>query len=170
MLILSFCFQLRHFGIRPVRGHGTFLLDGCLPHPLRPLNSVRPDSRRQIHVRKQPLIYYNPLRTECFDWLNSTVVKSPVQVHSWPINSTIKVYFVVFMHLLAGWIANLKTAIYMRSFRLRNCSHDGVIGLKLCIALIAEFASCQAKLSRKQMWKLKVAKNVADCAFESLLK
>merc|ERR1711935_680660 len=29
---------LRHFGFRPVRGHGSVLFDGCLPHPVRPLS------------------------------------------------------------------------------------------------------------------------------------
>ena len=36
----NWLFQVRHFGIRPFRGHGTFLFDGCLPHPLRPLNHL----------------------------------------------------------------------------------------------------------------------------------
>merc|ERR1712080_429651 len=30
---------VRHLGVRLVRSHGTLLLDGCLPHPIRPINT-----------------------------------------------------------------------------------------------------------------------------------
>merc|ERR1719318_58453 len=40
---------LRHFGFRPVRGHGSVLFDGCLPHPVRPLSSsLLARSRRTV--------------------------------------------------------------------------------------------------------------------------
>merc|ERR1712004_98163 len=45
---------LRHSWIRPLRSHGSLLFDGCLPHPLRFVNSL-------LCVKKIPVRTHAPL-------------------------------------------------------------------------------------------------------------
>ena len=65
IIIFNYLFQLRHFGIRSVRGYGSFLPHGGVLDPLRPLSVGLSSSQFiQGHTRREyesPLIYCKPV-------------------------------------------------------------------------------------------------------------